>query len=205
MGSPFEVPVEPVSLGLLRPDLPTEAWDRLTFAVADAGHALSGRTIWMVNSTPAGGGVAELLRTLLPYWRAAGIDVRWVVVRAPPRFFTVTKRLHNWLHGQPGDGGHLGARERRTYEEALAVAAQRLAVDVRARDLVVLHDPQTAGLAPALAATGASVIWRSHVGADRPNELTRAAWELLAGYVDEAAALVFTRPGFIPSKLAGMP
>jgi trehalose synthase len=205
MGSPFEVPVDPVSLGLLRPDLRTEAWDRLTFAVADSGRALSGRTIWMVNSTPAVGGVAELLRTLVPYWRGAGLDVRWVVVRAPPRFFTVTKRLHNWLHGHPGDGGQLGADERRTYEQGLAVAAQRLAVDVRPSDLVVLHDPQTAGLAPALAATGASVIWRSHVGADRPNELTRAAWELLAGYVDAAAALVFTRPGFIPAQLAGMP
>src|SRR5207237_10871694 len=105
--SPFEVPVEPVPLDLLRPDLGAGAWHRLTSALTDAGRALSERTIWMVNSTPAGGGVAELLRTLLPYWRAAGLDVRWVVVRAPPRFFVVTKRLHNWLHGHPGDGGQL--------------------------------------------------------------------------------------------------
>ncbi len=203
--APLELPVRPLPLDLLRPALGIEAWHVLTAAFGSAAGPLAGRTIWMVNSASAGGGVAELLRTLLPYWRAAGLDVRWVVVRAPPRFFTITKRLHNWLHGHPGDAGELGAAERRAYERELVATTHPLIAVVRARDVVVLHDPQTAGLAPALAATGASVVWRSHVGADRPNELSRAAWNFLAGYVDRAAALVFTRPGFIPPQLAGMP
>jgi trehalose synthase len=203
--SPLEVPVEPLPLELLNPALGVEAWSRLAAALATAARSLAGRTIWMVNSTPAGGGVAELLRALMPYWRGAGLEVRWVVLRAPPHFFAVTKRLHNWLHGYPGDGGELGDSERQTYERVLASTAERLTVGVRAGDLVVLHDPQTAGLAPALAMTGAQVVWRSHVGADQFNELTRAAWEFLAGYVGDAAALVFTRLGFVPSQLAGMP
>jgi trehalose synthase len=203
--SPLEVPVDPLPLELLNPALGVEASGRLAAALATAARSLTGRTIWMVNSTPAGGGVAELLRALLPYWRAAGLEVRWVVLRAPLGFFTVTKRLHNWLHGDPGDGGELGDGERRTYERVLAATAERLVAELRPRDLVVLHDPQTAGLAPALAMTGATVAWRSHVGAERSSELTQAAWEFLAGYIDDAAAVVFTRLGFIPSQLAGMP
>ena len=203
--SPLEVPVEPLPLELLNPALGVEAWSRLAAVLATAARSLAGRTIWMVNSTPAGGGVAELLRALMPYWRGAGLEVRWVVLRAPPHFFTVTKRLHNWLHGYPGDGGELGDSERQTYERVLAATAERLTAGVRPGDLVVLHDPQTAGLAPALAMTGAQVVWRSHVGADQFNELTWAAWEFLAGYVGAAAALVFTRLGFVPSQLAGMP
>jgi trehalose synthase len=203
--SPFEIRLEPLPLELLRPALGAGRWGRLDAALADASPALGGATIWMVNSTAVGGGVAELLRVLVPYWCGAGLEVRWVVVRAPPRFFTVTKRLHNWLHGHPGDGRELGDRERRIYEQVLAGNAAWLADQLRPRDVVVCHDPQTAGLLPALATTGATLVWRSHVGADRPNELTRAGWEFLGGYLGHAAAVVFTRVGSVPPQLAGLP
>jgi trehalose synthase len=205
LDSPVEVRVDPLPLELLRPELGAGRWGRLEVALADASPALAGSTIWMVNSTAVGGGVAELLRVLVPYWRGAGLEVRWVIVRAPPRFFAVTKRLHNWLHGHPGDGGELGDRERRIYEQVLARNAASLADQLRSRDVVVCHDPQTAGLLPALAATGATLVWRSHVGADRPNELTRAGWEFLAGYLGHAAAVVLTRLGSVPPQLAGLP
>jgi trehalose synthase len=60
-----------------------------------AGVALRGRVIWNVNSTPAGGGVAELLRPLLGYCRGSDVDARWVVISAGADFFALTKRLHN--------------------------------------------------------------------------------------------------------------
>lgn len=180
-------------------------WGRLDVALADASPVLGGSTIWMVNSTAVGGGVADLLRVLVSYWRGAGLEVRWVVVRAPPRFFTVTKRLHNWLHGHPGDGRELGARERRIYEQVLARNAAWLADQLRPRDIVICHDPQTAGMLPALAATGATLVWRSHVGADRPNQLTRAGWDFLAGYLGHAGAVVRTRLGAVPPQLFGLP
>ena len=75
---------------LLRPML-----KRVRVAQQHAGGLLvspAGRTVWMVNSTALGGGVAQLLRTLLPYWKGAGIDVRWVVLRGSGEFFRVTKR-----------------------------------------------------------------------------------------------------------------
>ena len=68
--------------------------------------------IWNVNATAQGGGVAEMLQTLLAYVRGVYVDTRWLVLTGNPEFFTVTKRVHNMLHGEPGDGGHLGEAER---------------------------------------------------------------------------------------------
>ena len=80
-----------------------------------------------INSTASGGGVAEMLASLLGYARGIGCDVEWLVI-APgdPEFFTVTKRIHNGLYGSPGDGGDLGARQRAIYERALAANLDRV-------------------------------------------------------------------------------
>ncbi|MGZ8763943.1 MAG: glycosyltransferase, partial [Acidimicrobiia bacterium] len=69
-----------------------------------AGIALEGRQVLNVNSTAAGGGVAELLQTLLAYTRGVGIDARWVVIAGDADFFAITKRLHDGLYGSSGDG-----------------------------------------------------------------------------------------------------
>ena len=66
-----------------------------------AADRLEGRRLWHLNSTEQGGGVAEMLQFLLGYLAGVGIDVRWVVVGGDERFFEVTKRLHNLLHGLP--------------------------------------------------------------------------------------------------------
>ncbi len=63
-----------------------------------------GRVLWNVNSTAQGGGVAEMLVSLLAYARGAGTDARWVVIAGNEDFFVLTKRTHNFLHGSPGDG-----------------------------------------------------------------------------------------------------
>lgn len=91
-----------------------------------AASALSGRVVMHVNSTATGGGVAEMLPTLLGYTAGFGIDVRWSVIRGDPAFFAITKRIHNRIHGYPGDDGALGLRERRAYETILDTAAQEL-------------------------------------------------------------------------------
>jgi trehalose synthase len=69
---------------------------------------------------------------------------------------------------------------------------------VSPRDIVLLHDPQTAGLAEGMRAVGARVVWRCHVGRDRPNDITRAGWEFLRTYVESAHALVFSRREYAP-------
>ena len=168
--------------------------------VALAAHArelLAGRVVWCVNSTATGGGVAEMLRSLLAYTRGAGVDTRWLVLEGRPAFFALTKRLHNRLHDAAGDGGVLGAAERREYEAVTGGAGDELAALVRPNDVVILHDPQTAGLAPALAGTGAYVVWRAHIGVDAPSPRVREAWEFLRPYLRDVGAFVFSRERFV--------
>jgi trehalose synthase len=73
-----------------------------------------------VNATAHGGGVAEMLQTLLAYGKGAEIEHHWLVLDGDAEFFAITKRLHNLLHGDPGDGGDLGAAEHGHFEQILA-------------------------------------------------------------------------------------
>ena len=144
-----------------------------------------------------------MLRSYLAYVRGAGVDVRWMVTGGDAPFFEVTKRLHNNLHGDPGDGGALGEAERRVYQSTLADATGELAHLVRRGDIVFLHDPQTAGMVRPVRELGASVVWRCHVGVDKPNELVRGAWDFLRPELTGADALVFSRQRFVWEGLEG--
>jgi trehalose synthase len=195
-----EIPPQPLERyrSLLGPEY--EAFERVA---ERARSAFAGKAIWHVNSTHRGGGVAEMLGSLLPYVRGAGVDTRWVVLREKPEFFTVTKRLHNNLHGDPGDGGELGEEERQVYEEALEESARHLTRLLQAGDIVYLHDPQTAGLVSAVRDGGVKVVWRCHVGVDEPNDLVRRAWGFLRPYVEAADAYVFSRRQYLWDGLDG--
>ncbi|HEY7874922.1 MAG TPA: glycosyltransferase [Actinomycetota bacterium] len=166
-------------------------------AAIDAAKTMfEGRVVWNVNSTARGGGVAEMLRSLIARARGAGVDARWVVIEGEPEFFRITKRIHNNLHGAAGDGGDLGDAERALYEAALKDNLPELLHLVSPDDVVILHDPQTAGLVGQVAPTGATVVWRCHVGIDLPDDLSRRAWRWLIPYVTDADAFVFSRQDF---------
>ena len=163
-----------------------------------ARRMLDGRVVWNVNSTARGGGVAEMLVSLLAYARGAGINARWEVISGNDPFFALTKRIHNNLHSADGDGGDLGETEHRIYEDALAANVAEFADMVAAEDVVIVHDPQPAGLIPMLKErVGCAVIWRCHVGIDEPSELSRRAWNFLIPYVENADAYVFSRKMFV--------
>jgi trehalose synthase len=170
---------------------------QLLRAVAQAQRQLSSVTIWNVNSTAQGGGVAEMLRSLLAYIKGADLDARWLTITGSPEFFLITKRIHNLLHGSPGDGGPLDQAARETYGLTLAACADELAAMVRPGDVVLLHDPQTAGMAPAVREVGAHVVWRCHVGVDVSDGLTRSAQRFLFKYLPPAEAYVFSRDRFV--------
>ncbi len=91
--------------------LSAQSLERFEHTITRGRELMDGRTLWTVNSTALGGGVAEMLRSLLGYVRGAGIDARWVVIGGDADFFRITKRLHNRLHGADV-GGALGERER---------------------------------------------------------------------------------------------
>ena len=162
-----------------------------------------GRIVWNINTTDAGGGVAEMLRSLIAYVRGFGIDSRWVVMEAGDDFFRITKRLHHALHGSPGDGSPLDESARRVYDEAMRANAGELLARVRPRDVVLVHDPQPAGLATPLIRAGALVVWRCHIGHDKPNREVEEGWKFLSPYLQDVPALVFSRKAYIPSELDG--
>jgi trehalose synthase len=167
--------------------------ERVGVAQQQIGELLGERTVWWVNSTALGGGVAQLLRTLLPYWRGAGIDVRWMVLHGSAEFFRVTKRFHNHLQGQPGDRGAIGTDELTTFDRAGHYHAGALASLLAPGDVVVLNDPQTAAMSVPLKRAGASVIWSCHVGIDHDNELSRNAWSCLMPRLAGVNCFVFSR------------
>jgi trehalose synthase len=193
-----EVDVDIIPLDRLAALLEPERAERLGAYAARARDLLDGRIVWNVNATATGGGVAEMLQSLLAYGQGAGVNARWLVLDGTPDFFMLTKRIHNVLHGSPGDGGALGDAERATYEEVLAKNLEHLLRFVRSGDVVVLHDPQTAGLIPGLRDTGAHVVWRCHIGRDTPTDVTDVGWAFLKPYVEQAAALIFSRPAYVP-------
>lgn len=191
-----------VEIAPLRPErfaeiLASDAYARFGEVIGAARRLFAGTTVWNVNSTARGGGVAEMLASLLSYARGGGVDARWVTITGHPEFFEITKRIHNRLHGAKGDAGPLGDLERSVYERTLRAVADELAPRVRPRDIVLLHDPQTAGLVGPLSRLGALVIWRCHVGLDTPNALARSAWSFLRDDLEHADAYVFSRPAFV--------
>jgi trehalose synthase len=194
-----EVEVQALDPKRLEPLIGAKRMVQFEQAIETAQVTLAGRSVLNVNSTATGGGVAEMLQTLLAYARGAGIDARWLVIEGDPAFFAITKRIHNGLYGSSGDGGELDRRERRHYERVVRGNAEELLALVRPGDLVVVHDPQPAGLVAAAKQAGARVVWRCHVGLDTPNRWTERAWEFLRPYVTEADAIVVSRAVFAPA------
>lgn len=193
--------IEEVKTRVLRPErfeevLDAERYQRFVAAMEQGRELFAGRKVWNVNSTASGGGVAEMLRSLLAYAQGIGVDARWLVISGDPAFFKITKRIHNFLHGSEGDGGELGDAERTGYERTLEGSARDLRSLVSAGDVVIVHDPQPAGLVDVVKDIGASAIWRCHVGLDLPTHVARTAWRFLLPYVKGADSLVFSRGEF---------
>jgi trehalose synthase len=165
---------------------------------------LGSRAVWNVNSTATGGGVAEMLRSLLRYARGLGIGVRWLVLDAPPEFFKITKRVHNALHGSAGDGSSLGPAQTAVFDRVMHENAAALLALVRKDDMVICHDPQTAGLVPALMRKGARVVWRCHIGHEQhDNEEVDRGWDFLRPYLEGIPLAVFSRAAYAPPWLRG--
>jgi trehalose synthase len=191
-----EVPIAAISPERFRGVL-GDRYKEVEDAIVTAREILAGRVVWHVNSTARGGGVAEMLHSLLAYGRGAGADLRWLTIDGDGEFFRVTKRIHNLLHESPGDGGPLGKAEREIYEESLREMASELVGRIRKGDIVYIHDPQPAGLVPHIVASDVRIVWRCHVGVDHPGELARSAWDFLRPYIADSDAYVFSRESFV--------
>lgn len=188
----------PTPLEHLLDTLEPEDADELRGAARRIRELLGDRTIWNINSTEHGGGVAEMLRPVVAYSRGADIDVRWLVIGGDQEYFRITKRVHHGFHGSPGDGGPLGEAERHHVSAVAGANAEEIDALVRPGDVCICHDPQTTALVPPLVRRGALVVWRSHIGTDAHDEHTDAAWKFIADDALTAHHLVFTRAEYVP-------
>jgi len=147
------------------------------------------RGVVMVNSTRDGGGVAEILRNMVPLMNELGIPVTWEVIEGRPDFFAATKTLHNALHGRPEP---LTPEMVKAYWEVSEMNAGKLRGRMD-KPLVFIHDPQPAGLLRRLKHGDQRWIYRCHVDVSSPYP---PAWEFLGPIVSEYDASVFSHPSF---------
>ncbi|HWV38329.1 MAG TPA: glycosyltransferase [Vulgatibacter sp.] len=180
--------------------------DHLDAAVAElremgrrVSDSLGRNRVWMVSSTVTGGGVAESMPRACSLLTDLGVDTRWLVLEpGDPSFFTLTKSLHNMLHGVPGTQDLEAARS--VYERVSAEAAAEMR-QVDARDILVIHDPQPAGIALHLRRPEPGrLAWRCHVGIPERNEHTNAAWSFLRPYLGVYDRLLFTLMAYVPDE-----
>jgi trehalose synthase len=155
---------------------------------------LQGKRILHVSATAFGGGVSEILYTLVPLMRDVGLDAHWRVILGREEFFNVTKRLHNALQGDPQG---ISDQEWEVFEAYNAMNAQGLDDEW---DAIIVHDPQPAALRRNAADRARLWIWRCHIDLSTPNEetLTRLL-PLLAEY-DET---IYHLRKYVPAGLDG--
>lgn len=153
---------------------------------------LRGARIAQINATTYGGGVSELLRSIVPLYRGLGIHCDWKLISAEPQFFNVTKDLHNALQGAPYE---LTRAARETYLECSTLNAQLLD---EGYDFIIVHDPQPAAIRYFRGRAGARWIWRCHIDTSEPNE---AVLDFILPFLLEYDALVFTMERFILPRL----
>jgi trehalose synthase len=181
----------------------TEAVRSLRQEASSLISAIGGRKVWMVNSTAAGGGVAEMMPKLVSLLNEVGLDTEWVVMGTDqPSFFELTKRLHNLIHGA-GDAD-LREEDRQLYAavsvENAAAMKQRMGPD----DILVIHDPQPLGMGAVLKQElGMPFFFRCHIGLDEETLETRAAWDFLRPHAELCDFSIFSAAEYIPPFLAG--
>ncbi len=156
---------------------------------------LEGASIVHVNSTSFGGGVAEILHSMVPLMESIGLDVEWEVIEAPPEFFKITKLLH---HGVQGMSVELTEDMKKLYLRINEENAEKLDLD---KDVVVIHDPQPLAIRK-YRTNHSKWIWRCHIDASTPY---KPVWDFLKDFVKMYDAYIFhmheyLQPGLDKSK-----
>jgi trehalose synthase len=172
----------------------------------EASHlvpALKGRTVWMVNSTARGGGVAEMLPMVVKIMRDLGVQTEWAVMGTERQeFFPLTKKIHNLIHGHGTP--ELNSDEKELYDTVSRENAAEFKSRIKPEDILVIHDPQPLGMGTILREEmGVRSIWRCHIGLDVHTPETRAAWGFLRPYAVPYNHAVFSTAEYIPDYLAG--
>jgi trehalose synthase len=183
------VPTPPKSLGDYAAVVGADAIARLRERAAP----FKGARVLNINSTAFGGGVAELLYTIVPLMRDLGIDAEWRLIQAPDEFYVVTKAMHNALQGAPVPW----TSEMQSLYQAVSENNAE-AFDEESYDFVIVHDSQPAALLPELVEDRGSKsgkwTWRCHIDLTAPYE---PVWEFVKPLVEAYDAAIFTLPEYV--------
>lgn len=148
---------------------------------------LKGRTVRNFNSTSVGGGVAEILTRMIPLLQEMGIQAKWDLIKGGEKFFKVTKKFHNALHGKSAD----------ITPEDLTVFLETGEMNAKEADLsgdvLFIHDPQPIALINRKDQTTAKWLWRCHIDVSNPDE---RVWSFLRPFIDRYDGAVFSAPAF---------
>ena len=148
---------------------------------------LNGKTIQNINSTAVGGGVAEILVRILPLLRDLGVNAAWGVIKGNERFFNITKKMHNALHGVDVP---IGPDELDYFVDVNRQNTQEIMADA---DILFIHDPQPIALVEQKDMLGRKWIWRCHIDFTNPK---KDVWDFLKNYIERYDCAVFSAPAF---------
>ena len=186
----------PVSIDSYLPLLSDQFAEELTSLAGELGHL---RFVHL-NSTETGGGVAEILQSMVPLMNALGIATERIVIDPPSEFFQVTKRIHNLLQGAEGS---LSKEELEIYYGSVRQVAEDLRRRPVAADVWFFHDPQLLPLAGLLPRTSQEVrIWIGHIDFTTPNP---SVLDTLLPLVHDYDRLIFSLPSYVPARLSETP
>jgi len=148
---------------------------------------LSGVVVQNINSTAVGGGVAEILMRMVPLLHDLGVNAQWDVIKGGERFFEVTKKMHNALHGEHVE---FSKEEIDLFVETNEMNARDMNLH---GDIMFIHDPQPCGLVRRKKDLGRKWIWRCHIDFSHPDPFT---WRFLKEYIEQYDVSVFSAPSF---------
>ncbi len=162
--------------------------------IRQLAEALEGRRVLHVSATAFGGGVSEILYTLVPLMRDVGLDCHWQVIMGREEFFNATKLLHNSLQGDPKT---LTPSEWELFEHYNEMNARSLEGDW---DVIIVHDPQPVGMRQAARDRAKNWVWRCHIDLSEPNP---GPIERLLPLISEYDVTVWHMEQYVPNGLDG--
>ena len=162
--------------------------------IRSRAERLKGKRVLHVSATAFGGGVSEILYTLVPLMIDVGLETEWQVIYGREEFFNATKVMHNALQGSPQD---LTDEQWDTWRHYNEINARELS---EGWDVCIVHDPQPAALASLVAEKSRHWVWRCHIDLSTPNPSTLAR---LLPYLEPYPAAVYHMGKYVPSGMDG--
>ncbi|MGH2923239.1 MAG: glycosyltransferase [Solirubrobacterales bacterium] len=162
--------------------------------IRELAEGLSGKRVLHISATAFGGGVSEILYTLVPLMRDVGLETSWQIIMGREEFFNATKLLHNSLQGDPNT---LTPNEWELFDHYNEMNANSLEGEW---DYVIVHDPQPVGMKRGASDHGGHWIWRCHIDLSEPNP---DPIDRLLPLISDYDATVWHMEQYVPSKLNG--